>query len=187
MAVTFGGDNISTDGSSITKRVGVTIGSDGSSSGGNESEVLSNGTRPTYQQGRPWGMRHITNGQNDTGYWSYSSQTSPDGKRGNYGGSLGAWIDDGTGRFTAPQDGLYQLGSHGIAHGSNNDGRFAVYVNGNKKIHSIAQTQGGNHAGFRGISAGIRLSAGDYVNYAQYSGTGCHTGNWSGFSMTLIG
>ena len=29
MAVTFGGDNISTDGSSITKRVGVTIGSDG--------------------------------------------------------------------------------------------------------------------------------------------------------------
>ena len=58
---------------------------------------------------------------------------SADGKRGNYGGSLGAWIDDGTGRFTAPQDGLYQLGSHGIAHGSNNDGRFAVYVNGTKK------------------------------------------------------
>ena len=46
-------------------------------SGGNESEVLSDGTRPTYQQGKPWGMRHITNGQNDTGYWSYSSQTQP--------------------------------------------------------------------------------------------------------------
>ena len=56
-----------------------------------------------------------------------------------------------------------------------------------KRFISIAQTQGGNHAGFRGISAGIRLSAGDYVNYAQYSGTGAHTGNWSGFSMTLIG
>lgn len=186
MAITFGGDSISTDASTINKNVGTTINASGVSSGGNTSETLKSGTGGVYQSARPWGMRHITNPQNSTSYWTYTGGGAS-GKRGGSFASQGSWIDDSTGRFTAPVAGIYQFGSHGIAHGSNNDGRFAIYVNDSVAAYSIAQTQGGNHAGFRGIPIALKLEAGDYVNYAQYSGTGAHTGNWSGFSGTLIG
>ena len=187
MAITFGGDSISTDSSSINKNVGTTIDANGVSSGGNTSETLKSGPGGVYQSARPWGMRHINNPQNSNGYWTYANVSSNCGKRGGSFTSSGNWIDDSTGRFTAPVTGVYQFGSHGIAYGSNNDGRFSIYINDSHAAYSIAQTQNGNHAGFRGIPITLRLAAGDYVNYAQYSGTGCHTGNWSGFSGTLIG
>jgi len=187
MAITFGGDSISTDASTINKNVGTTINADGVSSGGNTSETLKSGVGGVYQQARPWGMRMINNPQNDFATWTFSTSTA--GARGIRGGSFSSanWIDDATGRFTAPVTGIYQFSTYGIAHGSNNDGRFSYYINGSQAVRSIAQTQGGNHGGFRGIQAAFRLSAGDYVTYAQYSGTGCHTGSWSGFSGTLIG
>ena len=187
MAITFGGDSISTDSSSINKNVGTTISASGVSSGGNVSETLSSGIGGVYQQARPWGMRMINNPQNDTATWTFPDDDG--GARGRRGGSFAGntWIDNATGRFTAPVTGVYQFTTYGIAHGSNNDGRFSYYINGSQAVRSIAQTQGGNHGGFRGIQVALRLGAGDYVTYAQYSGTGAHTGSWSGFSGTLIG
>ena len=183
MAITFGGDSISSDSSSLEKNVNRTINANGVVSGGQtvESFDSSGRARAAY---RPWGMKHINNSQSTQSYWTYSNQTNPDGDQQNISGD---WIDEATGRFTAPVSGIYQFGSHGIPTGNTGDTRSALYVNDSIAARHIITSQNGSHGGQTGHPIALKLDAGDYVNYAVYSGTGAHTGNWSGFSGVLIG
>jgi hypothetical protein len=182
MAITFGGSSITTDSSTLVKNVNRTI-SDGAASGGQTAENFDSSGRP-YAQYRPWAMQHINNPQGTSSYWTYSTQSNPDGIRNNISGS---WVNQSTGRFTAPVTGLYQFGSHGIPTGNTGDTRFGYYVNDSFAARCICTTQNGSHGGLTGIPVSLYLTAGDYVNYAVYSGTGAHTGTWSGFSGCLVG
>lgn len=187
MAITFGGDTISTDGSSLQKNINRTIDANGVASGGNNVESFDS-TLTSFSPNRPWGHRNRQSPrQNDTNYWDYVDVSNGNGKRGANFTTPGNWIDDATGRFTAPISGVYWFGSHGIAHGGINDGRAAMYVNGSACSRTIAGTQGGNHGGQYGHAMALFLAEGDYVNYAQYSGTGGHQGNWSGFGGVYLG
>ena len=182
MAITFGGSDIATDSATLNKNVNRTI-TDGTPSGGQTAEqILSSGRH--FNQYRVWGARHINNAQSSTSNWTYSTQTAPDGIRNNINS---AWVSDGNGRFTAPVTGTYQFGTHGIPTGNTGDTRFAYYVNDSTASYNICTTQNGSHGGLTGLPLSLYLAAGDYVNYAVYSGTGAHTGNWSGFTGTLIG
>jgi len=124
-------------------------------------------------------MQHITNSQGALGYWTYSTQSSPDGVRGTA-------LNQGNGRFTAPVTGLYQFSTHGIPVGNTGDSRMSYYVNDAIVSRTICTTQNGSHGGLTGHPVCFYLTAGDYVNYAMYSGVGAHTGTWSGFSGCLI-
>jgi hypothetical protein len=133
----------------------------------------------SFSANRVQAMQHINNGQGTLSYWTYSTQSSPDGVRGSA-------LNQGNGRFTAPVTGLYQFATHGIPVGNTGDSRMAYYVNDSIVSRTICATQNGSHGGLTGHPVSLYLTAGDYVNYAMYSGVGSHTGTWSGFSGCLI-
>ena len=133
MAITFGGDSISTDQNTIEKYIGSTVSADGVLSGGLQVQVSKGsgqGTaQGTYKQYHPLCMtQRDTSGQQNQHTWNdYSSARDSQGRvERNVNG--GNWC--GSDKFTAPVSGIYHFGGHGITNSGTTDCRMAVYVNG---------------------------------------------------------
>ena len=190
MAVTFGGDSISTDQNTIEKYIGSTVSNDGVLSGGINVQVSKGsgqGTaQGTYKQYHPicHTQRNTSGGQTYHTWNDYSSARDGQGRvERNVNG--GNWC--GSDRFTAPVAGIYHFGGHGITNSSTSDTRIAVYVNGSVVVNSIAMSQGSGHGGLTNQNVNLSLQAGDYVQMGCYSGSGGHGGDWSKWGGTLIG
>ena len=185
MAITFGGDSISTDSTTLEKNVNRTINATGVASGGQTIESF-NSTGLATAQYRPQCMKHGTMPQSHIGNWTYTTTSNwgADGVRDNIGGDA---LDEATGTFTAPVSGVYQFATHGIPVGSTADSRCAIYKNGSYAARWIVTSQNGSHGAQTGGPIALYLAAGDYINAGMYSGVGQHTGTWAGFSGVLIG
>lgn len=190
MAVTFGGDSISTDQNKIEKYVGSTITSDGVLSGGiqaQESKGSGQGNaQGTYKQYHPLCMteRNSSGQQNNHTWQNYGSARDGQGRvERNVNG--GNWC--GTDRFTAPVAGVYYFGGHGITNSTTTDCRISVQVNGSYNARSICMAQGQGHGGLTNQNIILSLAAGDYVQIGTYEGSGAHGGDWSKWGGTLIG
>ena len=189
MAVTFGGDSISTDQNKIEKYIGSNITNDGVLTSGiqvQESKGSGQGTsQGTYKQYHPLcHTQRDTSGQQNNHTWSDYSSSASNGKveRNTNGGN---WC--GTDRFTAPVAGVYYFGGHGITNSSTTDCRIAVYINGSYSSRSICMAQGSGHGGLTNQNITLSLEAGDYVQLGCYTSVGAHGGDWSKWGGTLIG
>jgi len=190
MAVTFGGDSISTDNSQIEKYIGSNITSDGVLSSGIKVQESKGGgqgvNQGTYKQYHPLcHTQRPASGQQQYHTWSdYSSSRDGQGRvERNVNG--GNWC--GSDRFTAPVAGIYHFGGHGITNSTTNDCRMAVYVNGSYVARSICMAQGQGHGGLTNQNVNLSLAAGDYVQFGCYTSSGAHGGDWSKWGGTLIG
>ncbi len=190
MAITFGGDSISTDQNKIEKYIGSNITNDGVLTSGiqvQESKGSGQGTaQGTYKQYHPiCHTQRNTSGQQNQHTWNdYSSARDGQGRvERNVNG--GNWC--GSDRFTAPVAGVYHFGGHGITNSTTNDCRIAVYVNGSYAARSICMAQGQGHGGLTNQNINLSLEAGDYVQIGTYEGSGAHGGDWSKWGGTLIG
>lgn len=95
--------------------------------------------------------------------------------------------NSGTGRFTAPVDGVYVLNMNGITSGGDTDIRYAIMKNGNaNSSHCISSRNGGSHAPTN-VTVTWYLSAGDYAECTVYSNGAAHGGNWNYFSGYYVG
>lgn len=120
---------------------------------------------------------------NASGVWTDYSTSY-----GTNNGQNGNCFDTSTGRFTAPIAGLYQFNATHITRNSSTDTRVALYLNGTYRFtRSIVVSTQAPHHNNANQGHTVYMSAGDYVEMANHSGSGTHEDNWNHFSGYYVG